>query len=239
MNTSTIPADPIATPPPLHGFRGERSGAFLKPRGLTVAISRESGARGGSIAQRVAQSLGWQVFDQERLDDLVRDEAARQSFFADIPEAAQDWANDQLDRLIRDLRILPGSETAEIARLILLVAARGEAILVGRGAGFLLPAETTVHVRIVAPLDDRIAYMSQWLRLSRDEAAVEVRNRDDRRAAFLSHVFPREPGELYRYDLILNSSRLGEDASAEIIVRAVQSKLPTGEECDPFMPDVV
>jgi hypothetical protein len=69
---------------------------------------------------------------------------------------------------------------------MLTVAARGDAVLVGRGAGFVLPAESTVHVRIVAPLDERIAYMAQWLRLTKDEATEEVRTRDGRRAAFLS-----------------------------------------------------
>ena len=48
-------------------------------------------------------------------------------------------------------------------------------VLIGRGAGFILPRETTLHVRMVAPLQERIAYMSQWLRLPVQEAAEKVR----------------------------------------------------------------
>jgi cytidylate kinase len=132
-----------------------------------------------------------------------------------------------------------GSDTANVMKLMLIVAARGDAVLVGRGAGFILPEETTVHVRIVAPLEQRIAYMGQWLRLTRDEAEEEVRARDGRRTAFLSHLFPQNGAEQYRYDLIVNSSRLGEDASAEIILNAVKAKLPKQEDADPFLPEEI
>ena len=42
------------------------------------------------------------------------------------------------------------------AGLILALGAKGEGIFLGRGAGFLLPRETTLHVRVVAPLADRM-----------------------------------------------------------------------------------
>ena len=63
----------------------------------------------------------------------------------------------------------------DVARLVLSLAAEGGVVLIGRGAGFLLPPESTLHVRVVAPLSDRIAYMSQWLRLTREQAAEQVR----------------------------------------------------------------
>src|SRR5438034_78188 len=70
--------------PPLHGFRGDRpqDGPFTRPKGLTLAISREAGARGTSIARKVGEQLGWQVFDQESLDYLLLDETGRAHFLA-------------------------------------------------------------------------------------------------------------------------------------------------------------
>ena len=57
---------------PLHGNQGDREpAAVLKaPAGLTVAISREAGARGGSIARRIGKKLDWQVYTQELLEFL-------------------------------------------------------------------------------------------------------------------------------------------------------------------------
>lgn len=239
---TVTPIDATMTPPPLHGFRGLTDGPLVKPRSMTVAITREAGARGGSIARKVARLLGWPLFNQDMLDYLNRDPSARAELLADVPEGATAWADLQLDRLSRDYRIPAESDTANVMRLMLTVAARGEAVLVGRGAGFVLPAESTVHVRIVCPLEQRIAYMGQWLRLTRDEAAEEVKARDGRRTAFLSHLFPQDAADVYRYDLILNSGRLSESACADIIAQTVRAKLPTpndSDATDPFLPDDV
>src|SRR5262249_8360261 len=112
-----------------------------------------------------------------------------------------------------------------LARLVLALGAAGEVVLVGRGAGYLLPRESTLHVRVIAPLEDRVAYMSQWMRLPVDEAAEQVRLRGSRRADFLSTPFHRQPADAYQYDLLLNSSLLGEELCAELIARAARGKL--------------
>ena len=80
--------------PPAHGYRGEMPTPvpLTRPRGLAVAISREAGARGWTIAKKVGALLGWQVFDTETLDYLGQDETARSQFFAEVPESARAWA---------------------------------------------------------------------------------------------------------------------------------------------------
>ncbi len=112
----------------------------------------------------------------------------------------------------------------DVARLVLSLAAEGGVVLIGRGAGFILPSESTLHVRIIAPSADRIAYMSQWLRLTREQAAEQVRLRDERRAEFLRTHFRRRPDEVHQYDLLLNSSLLGEEVCADLIVRAARAR---------------
>src|SRR5690242_12897526 len=54
---------------PRHGFQGDRGAPPPRtgPAAMTIAVSREAGARGGTIARRVGRKLGWQVYDQELL----------------------------------------------------------------------------------------------------------------------------------------------------------------------------
>jgi cytidylate kinase len=111
-----------------------------------------------------------------------------------------------------------------MARVVLALAAQGQVVLIGRGAGCLLPPETTLHVRIVAPLRERIAYMGQWLRLTEEEAAERVRLRDERRSEYIVTNFHRDPAEVHQYDLVLNSSLLGEDECVELIVHAARAR---------------
>src|SRR5262249_26034534 len=83
-------------------------------------------------------------------------------------------------------------------------------------------SETTLNVRVVAPLVERVAYMSQWLRLPAAEAAEKVRQRDEQRAEFLARHFRRSPSDVHQYDLVLSSTRLGEEGWAGLSARAAE-----------------
>jgi cytidylate kinase len=195
-----------------------------RPGGPTVAVSREPGARGAEVADAVGRALGWPVYPQEMLDFLARDEAARAELVADLPTPARLWAEAEHLRLVKARGLAPTSDTAAVARLILTLAARGGTVLVGRGAGFVLPPESTVHVRVVAPLADRVAYTSQRYMLSAPEAAAEVAGRDRRRAEFLAAFTDLDPADPTGYDLVVNSSRLGLDGCVELVAAAVRAK---------------
>lgn len=213
---------------PRHGFQGDRTPPDVLPAGpasLSIAISREAGSRGGSIARRAGAKLGWQVYTQELIEYISQEGSFRQDLMDSIPAAGLRWADAHLEQLLREQNLSQHPSLGNLARIILALAAQGEVVLLGRGAGCILPARTTLNVRIVAPLADRIAYMSQWLRLTVEEAAEQVRLRDTRRAEFIETHFHRRPGDVYQYDLILNSSFLGEELAADLIAQAAQAKL--------------
>src|SRR6266404_5193300 len=79
---------------PRHGFQGDRAPATappLMPASLTIAISREAGSRGGSIARRAGRKLDWQVYNQELLEYIAQESAFRQSLLDNLPPAAAEW----------------------------------------------------------------------------------------------------------------------------------------------------
>jgi len=222
MNSGTL----LEGETPRHGFQGDRNRPTVVrgPACMTIALSREAGARGNSIAVRLGKRLGWQVYTQELLEFMAMNDGAQQQLFAELPPDAAMWAERQMDRLRLDQVVRSESELGELPHLMLMLASRGEVVIVGRGAGYLLPSESTLHVRIVSPLPERIAYMGQWLRLTREQAAEEVRKRDQRRAEYLASSFRRPPAEPHAFDLVLNSSRLGEEVCADLIIQAMKSK---------------
>lgn len=229
------PADELRRPP-LHGFQGDRGAAPAAPTvpaGLTIAFSREAGARGSSIGRRVGRKLDWSVYDQELLEYMAQDTVARQGMLDNLTPAATAWVEGQLQQLMREQNISQHPSIQHLARVVLALGAQGEAVLIGRGAGFILPRASTLHVRMIAPLDERIAYMSEWLRLTRDEAAEKVRVRDLRRNEFISTHFHRNPDDVHQYDVLLNASLLGEEVSAELIAQAARARsLPFAERMD-------
>jgi cytidylate kinase len=192
---------------------------------LTIAVSREAGARGGTIARRVGRKLGWQVYDQELLEYMAQEALVNQGVLDAPPATPADWIEARLRQSIHEKTLSEHPTILNMARVLLTLAVQGQVVLLGRGAGCILPRETTLSVRIIAPLDERIAYMGQWLRLTVEEAAERVRLRDERRREFIATNFHRDPSEVHQYDLILNSSLLGEDACAELIAQAARARV--------------
>src|ERR1700722_3634009 len=222
-----LPADDTPRDTPRHGFQGGREPAPATPEipaGLTVAISREAGFPGGSIGRRVARKLGWGVYDQELLEYMAQESAVRQNVVESLTGLAATWVEARLEQLLREQNLSQPPPLLPLARVVLTLGARGNVVLVGRGAGCILPRQSTLHVRLISPLPERIAYLSQWLRLSQEEATERVRLRDERRATFLSTHFHRQPGDIQQYDLVLNSGTLGEDVCAELISRAARAR---------------
>lgn len=195
------------------------------PLSLTVAISREAGSRGGTIGRRVGKKLGWQVYHQELLEYLAQEPHLSRELFEVLDTTAAAWVEERLNRLPAPTPESRREEIRSLFRIILAIGARGEAVIIGRGAGCLLPPTSTLHVRIVAPLADRVTYLSQLERLTREKAAEQVEARDAERAAFVAEHFGRQLGDVYQYDLVLNSSLLGEELCADLIVRAARAKL--------------
>ncbi|HTU21830.1 MAG TPA: cytidylate kinase-like family protein [Gemmataceae bacterium] len=216
----------LARESPRHGFQGDRGAPppRLGPSALTIAVSREAGARGGTIARRVGRKLGWQVYDQELLEYMAQETIVRQGVLDAPPATPADWVEARLQQLIRDSSLAEHPTIVNLARVMLALGAQGQAVLIGRGAGCVLPRETTLNVRIIAPLQERIAYMGQWLRLTDEEATERVRLRDERRVEFVVNNFHRDPNDVHQYDLILSSSLLGEDVCAELIAQAARAR---------------
>jgi cytidylate kinase len=211
---------------PLHGYRGEfQAPGAGGPAGFTIAISREAGSRGTSIATRAGEKLGWEVYTQDMMDFVLQDVAVRKSLLEKLPATTAAWIEQELDRLPQSKTLSVNPTLRDLARLVLLLGARGNVVLLGRGAGFLLPRRSTLHVRLVAPLEDRIAYFSQWMRLTNEEAADQVLKRDQRRAEFVSSHFHRKTSDVQAYDMVLNTSLLGEEHCADLIVAAAKAKM--------------
>jgi cytidylate kinase len=116
------------------------------------------------------------------------------------------------------------SESAYVHRLVKTVLAlgtMGECIIVGRGAAFILPAETTLRVRVIAPPKTPSTAMSKRLGFPEVEATRQLEALDRERTAFVQDHFFKDPADPRNYDLILNSARFGVAGCAELIIDAL------------------
>jgi cytidylate kinase len=177
----------------------------------------------------VGQRLGWKVFDHELLEaiahrmELPIDDV--RAFDELAPSVVQDWLLP-----LREEHYAPQEAYLDhLAKLIEAIGRAGESVLVGRGAGFMLPRETTLSVRIIAPLRVRAPRLAERMGVSVRTARRAARDLDRRRTQFDRTMHRMNSADPHNYDMVLDSYSLGLDIAAEVIVRAVEAGRPVAE----------
>jgi cytidylate kinase len=201
----------------------ERSAASQGPR-MCITVSREAGARGSTVARLVGQKIGWTVYAQELLEYIAHEMHLRASVLESLEESEFDWARDWLAKLLEDQWQNQDAYIVHLSKVVLAIGLHGEAIIVGRGAACILPRERTLNVRIIAKDADRIGLLSQIERLTPQEAERHMRDTDEQRKRFVRDYFHRNNEDVHEYDLVLDSSALGEECCADVIVSALRGK---------------
>jgi cytidylate kinase len=217
----------------LFGRRADREPAHGPPvpvaRFRNVCVSREAGAGAGSIARLVGTRLDWKVYDHEILEAIAQrmerptDEV--RAFDELAPSVVQDWILP-----LREEHYAPQEAYLDhLAKLVEAIGRAGDSVIVGRGAGFLLPRESTLLVRVVAPLKVRAERLAERMGVSVRTARRAARDLDRRRNQFERTMYRVDPSDPHHYDLVLDSQSLGLSIAAEVIIRAVEAGLPRGK----------
>jgi cytidylate kinase len=192
------------------------------PQAFTIALSREAGARGTSVARAVGARLGWAVYDNELLERIAREMGLRSSLLQSVDERRVGWLQECAEMFAAVPSVSESAYVRHLVETLLSLGAHGECVIVGRGAAHVLPAASTLRVRLVAALPDRVAVMSQELGVGRPQAARHVEATDAERVRFIKEHFRKDPTDPQNYDLMLSTSRFTVAECAELIVEALR-----------------
>jgi cytidylate kinase len=203
---------------------------FQRPRGeappsqrMVVAISREAGTCGKEIAQAIGERLDWPIYDREILEMVAQESGLRRELLAAFDEHDTHWLVEALASFGQHPPVNATKFVHHLVRVMSTLAARGRCVVVGRGAIAFLPALTTLRVRLVADLDDRVSQFASDCQLTEKEARRLVQQIDHDRAQFVANHFHRDIGDAHNFDLVLNTSRLDVATCAVVAVEALQS----------------
>jgi len=188
-----------------------------------LCVSREAGSGAGTIGRMVGTRLDWKVFDHELLEaiagrmELGTDEV--RVFDELAPSVVQDWILP-----LREEHYAPQEAYLDhLAKLVEAIGRAGDSIILGRGAGFLLPRSETLSVRVVAPLKVRAARLAERMGVSLRTARRAAIDLDRRRAHFVRTMHRYDANDPHNYDLVLDSESLGLPMVAEILVATIES----------------
>jgi cytidylate kinase len=167
-----------------------------------LTISRDYGSGGREIGRAVADRLGYAYEDRVTLLAALRAAGPHwERFGADYDEHLPSvW--ERFDWSFRGYAAL-------LQRHVLEAAAAGRVVIVGRGGAFLLAGvPTALHVRIVAPLAERIERIMRREHADHDSVRALIERVDRERAGFIRAVYRRRWDDPKAYDETYDTSLL-------------------------------
>lgn len=193
-----------------------------------ITVEREYGCGGGEIAERLAERLGWKLWDQ-----LLTEEIARR---AECPKAVVENREERNDplyyRLLKSflrgsyegsinahkLKLVDSESILRITRRVVEhICTTGGCVIVGRGSQhFLEKRPNTLRVFLYAPTDDKVKRLVAAGK-SEAEARELVETVDRDRIDFIQKYFNVEWPARSLYHLMLNTS-VGEENVVRSIV---------------------
>jgi cytidylate kinase len=189
---------------------------------FSITISREAGALGTSVATEVGRRLSWPVYDREILNTIAEKIRQLPQHVEAVDERPGYWMEECLASLMNEYHVSADRYVKYLIGTVRGLGAVGRCILVGRGANFILPAQTTLRVRLVAALEDRVQVIARQRDLSPREASAWIKETDRNRFEFVKRHFDKDPNDPRYYDLVLNMSRLSIDEASDIISQTLR-----------------
>ena len=190
-----------------------------------ITVSMEPGSGGSVVAKGIAERLGFDLFNREIIEGIAKSSRIRSSVIETLEKERLSGIEDFISSLVKKHYMYPGIYLRHLLEIISAIGKHGRAVIVGRGANFILPPEERFSVRVVAPLETRIQNVSRAFNVSRDVAERRVITRESKRRAFVRQSFNANISDALNYDLVINTGKMTLESAVDAVIGAVMGSL--------------
>jgi cytidylate kinase len=196
-----------------------------------ITVEREYGSGGAEIAARLADRLGWKLWNQLLTNEIARLMDCDCGAVAKHEEKRDPLYYRLLKGFLRgsyegsvhapQAKIVDTECIREVAeRVVKGAAEKGNCVIVGRGSAYYLQNRPDAyHVFVYAPLHEKVRRLAATGK-SEKEASQLAETVDQDRAAFIKQYFGVEWPDRHRFHLMINST-IGEEAVVATVLDGI------------------
>ena len=190
-----------------------------------ITINRQFGSLGRQVARKMSEILGIEYYDRDIVDTVAKEMNMPVSVISDEEESAKSS--------YFSMKFPLGNGTTDVQeeifetqrRIIATLADRENCIIVGRCSDYILRNHPRLlRVFIYAPREQRFKNCVENLHMDPGEAKKMMAEVDKARQAYHMHFTRYLPYDFDHTDLLVNSSYLGVDGTADYLAGLVKKK---------------
>lgn len=196
-----------------------------------LTIDREYGSGAAEIAQKLADRLGWKLWDQSLTDEIARrlecpklhverQEERRDPLYYRIFKAFLRGSYEG-SQITPQMKVADAESIRQVSEQVVRKAAgEGNCVIVGRGSAYYLRDHPDAfHVFVYAPFEEKVRRLQQAGK-TEAEATELVQSVDRDRADFIRQNFGIQFPCRHFFHLMVNST-MGESAAVQTVLDAL------------------
>lgn len=201
----------------------EQRKKYKNPIRPVITMSRLPGALGGKLARKLAAELDIDLFDQQIVEEIATNAKRSRQIVETLDEQDRGIFDEWIHALGED-HMWSYEYLQHLTQVVCSIGAHGHAIIVGRGASFILPKEVCLRLLVVAPLETRISNVVQAYSVPEREARRQVLRTEADRRAFIQKYFQRDLMDPTNYDLVVNTENIDIELAARLVKEAFNNR---------------
>ncbi len=182
-----------------------------------ISISRQVGSQGRLIFKALAKELNLDIYGSRIIDEVAKSAKMSADVVASLDEKGRSWLDDWISILEKDRSLWSYQYLRYLVKVIGTIGRHGNAVILGRGANFILPPDEVLKVRVIAPVKTRIENVMKEFGCFEEEARLRVISIDSDRKAFVRKYFNADIDDATNYDLVINTGRISVNKAVEMI----------------------
>jgi cytidylate kinase len=194
-----------------------------------ITISRNFGAGGITLGERLANDLGYNFVN----DQLIKEVADNVGVSIEQIQQFEKRGTSKLDKFLNFI-VSPSflerhsdkhgyvhekMYTDEIAATIIKLYEKGNAVIIGRGGNYTLQGYPgAIHILLVADMEHRVRFLTSKYKMTEGQAEKAIKRADMIRNRFLECFSPQENHDDPRlYTMVLNMNQVTMDKAIELV----------------------
>lgn len=192
---------------------------------MIISIGREYGSGGHVIAEAIAKHYNIPLYDRNILDELSKENGTSYDSYKKYDEKPSNpfttrtvlGQSNSVEKIVADMQFNFLKDKAQ----------NGESFIVlGRCADSILQENKgLISIFLVGDTEVKKARIMKVKNVSGDEALAKMKRHDKNRKQYHNSFSDGKWGDSRYYDLCINTSRLGLQASAETLIQYIDARV--------------
>jgi hypothetical protein len=196
----------------------DRAAEKKSNREPVITITREPGCDGEAIAQTIAKAFQLNLYDWNLVELIAKDAHVSKQVVATLDEKPSSELDDWLDGFAGGNSLPSYKYMQSLRKVLFTIATHGKAVILGRGANFLLPAEKrTLGICLVAQRDVRVKNVMQKFHLSQKEARKHIVTTEREHRLFVKRLGYEDMTDPTHYHLVINTALVAPKTIVQIV----------------------